>query len=166
MDRVKPPAPSRPGENPPDILTTEQTTLPVGSTKGDPDVRGTPGTLRFYEHFGSTRCHLAEITGLDLDTIHLSKQAITVRGKGNRVRTVGIHPRTVRDLDRYLRTRATHPACVRDQCARCYRNRCPGTARYGGLTTAGIYQIINRRAAASESSAIQPSPTGQADSRQ
>ena len=53
--------------------------------------------------FLDTGCRLSEITNLKLADVDLGHQTVTVRGKGNRVRSTVFGEKTYKALDRYLR---------------------------------------------------------------
>jgi len=55
-----------------------------------------------------TGCRVSEVCGLTLGDLDLNREAASVTGKGNKVRTVYFGARTARALDRYLRLRAAH----------------------------------------------------------
>ncbi|WP_018504279.1 tyrosine-type recombinase/integrase [Parafrankia discariae] len=58
--------------------------------------------------FLSTGARRAEIVGLTLDDLDMTRDRITVLGKGNKARTVTFGNKTADALDRYLRERARH----------------------------------------------------------
>ena len=53
--------------------------------------------------FLDTGCRLAEVTNLRLADVDLDRQLVTVRGKGDRIRTTTFGAKTAAALDRYLR---------------------------------------------------------------
>jgi site-specific recombinase XerC len=94
--------------------------------------------------FTAVGIRLSELAGLRCDPgdprrgdVSLWQREITVRGKGEKDRTVKIGHQAARSLDRYLRARARHPQAWRPQLWLGVNNR--------PLTTTGIYQIVARR---------------------
>jgi site-specific recombinase XerD len=89
-----------------------------------------------------TGARLAETAGLHLTEVDLDRRAGAVAfviGKGRRERALPLGNATVRDLDRYLRTRKKHPAARLDWLW------IGGRGRYGRLTDSGIAQVLRRR---------------------
>lgn len=80
---------------------------------------------------GGTR--LAELTDLRLEDVDLATESITVIGKGRRLRTVPLSPRTVQALDRYLRARKGR------------RETALWVGPKGPLTRSGVAQMLERR---------------------
>src|SRR5664280_1823948 len=82
-----------------------------------------------------TGCRAAEVTGLQLGNVDLDIGAITVLGKGRRVRTVPISAKTAEAISRYLRQRNKHTnAALPDLWL----------GRKGRLTTSGLGQLLDR----------------------
>jgi len=78
-----------------------------------------------------------EVTSMTLQDVNLKNQTITVRGKGNRVRTLPIGRKVTRDIDRYLRSRASHRDAGQPNL---------WLGKQGPLRSSGIYDIIQYRA--------------------
>jgi site-specific recombinase XerD len=143
FDRIKPPAPPKPDENPKRVIEVEQLAALIrDAEKGrDYESRQDAAILRL---FACTGCRLAELAHLQVDDVDVSKREATITGKGSKTRTVRIDQRAALALDRFLRTRAKHrhahlPALW------------IGTRRAQAMTPSGIRQIIERRGNASAS---------------
>jgi len=78
-----------------------------------------------------------EVAGLTLQDVNLKTQTVTVKGKGNRTRTVSIGRKATRDIDRYLRARMSHRDAGDPRL---------WLGRQGPLHNSGIYEIILERA--------------------
>lgn len=87
----------------------------------------------------TTGLRAGELVGMDTDDVDLDARTITVIGKGDRERTVGIGDQTVLALDRYERARARHTRHGADAF---------WLGPKGGLTDSGLRQLIRRRGAA------------------
>jgi integrase/recombinase XerC len=89
-----------------------------------------------------TGARLAETAGLRLSDVDLDRRAGAVAfvvGKGRRERALPLGRSTVRDLDRYLRTRDKHPAAHLEWLW------IGGRGRVGKLGDSGITQMLRRR---------------------
>ena len=80
----------------------------------------------------------------------MRQREVTVRGKGDKGRIVGIGPQAARSLGRYLRAWTWHAQAWQPQLWLETGNREP-------LTAAGIYQMIRRRG---RQSGVACTPTG------
>ena len=96
----------------------------------------------------------AEIAGLRYapnnpleNDVDLDLGQLRVLGKGGRDRLVGIDPRTVKALDRYLRVRRVHPATASPFL---------WLGKKGRLTPDGIRQMLQRRATQADIGKIHP----------
>lgn len=87
----------------------------------------------------STGLRAGELIGMTAGSVDLDAGTITVIGKGDRERTVGIGDQTVLALDRYERARRRHP---RQGAAEFW------VGRNGALTDSGLRQLIRKRGAA------------------
>jgi site-specific recombinase XerD len=86
--------------------------------------------------FVSSGCRLEELTNLRVDSVNLKEGSAHVTGKGRKPRTIGISPKAVAALDRYLRIRPRNR----------FRDRLElWLGKEGPLTTSGIYKMIKRR---------------------
>lgn len=92
--------------------------------------------IRIWCEPGSPR--VSEMASLTLDSIDLRHDLITVRGKGNRLRSFPFGASTGQAIDRYVRERAKH----RD--AKRFSQMWLG-ARGKPLTASGLYQMLERR---------------------
>ena len=98
--------------------------------------------LRLFVTTGARRLEIANLrfdpeNPLEND-IDLDAGVARVQGKGGRDRLVPLDPRTVKALDRYLRTRAKHPHSDM---------RLLWLGKRGRLTDDGLRQMLERRAA-------------------
>lgn len=97
--------------------------------------------------FLDTGARISEVTGLTLDDLWLEAKQIRVMGKGSHPRALPVGRKTVRALDRYLRSRARHKDA--DDPALWLGDR-------GPLTDSGIRQMVKRRARQAEIGHIHP----------
>lgn len=139
MERMRPP---RVPEHLPPVLTEDELRRLLGTCeKGRSfEDRRDHALLRVFIDTGARR---AEVAGLrwhptdgDLTDIDLDRGLIRVVGKGRRERVLPIGRKTVRALDRYLRTRAQHPAAD---------SLWLWLGQKGRLTDSGIAQVVRRR---------------------
>jgi site-specific recombinase XerD len=82
---------------------------------------------------------VAELAGLTLEgesIVDLDQGAMTMLGKGRRIRILPIGAKAVRALDRYLRARASHPYAVEPWL---------WLGQKGRMTDSGIRQMLERR---------------------
>jgi site-specific recombinase XerD len=99
------------------------------------DDRRDMALIRFFIDTGA---RLGEVAGLTLADIDLTTSTATVRGKGNRIRTVAFSQRATVALDRYLRARNRQ---------RKFRNvDALWVGRRGRLSEPGIRCAVERRA--------------------
>lgn len=87
----------------------------------------------------TTGLRAGELVGMTTDSVDLDARTITVIGKGDRERTVGIGDQTVLALDRYERARGRHPRAASEAY---------WLGPKGGLTDSGLRQLIRRRGTA------------------
>lgn len=139
-DKLKPPAPPKPGANPPQVIAVEQVAALVKSAEQGRDFesRRDAALLRL---FAATGGRLSELALLQVDAINQAKREATVTGKGDRVRTVRYDNRCALALDRYLRVRARHKAVTEYHVTALWI----GVRRHRGMTPSGIRQVIERR---------------------
>jgi site-specific recombinase XerD len=86
-----------------------------------------------------TGARVAELAGVTLEgesIVDLDQGAMTVLGKGRRIRILPIGAKAVRALDRYLRARASHPYAVEPWL---------WLGQKGRMTDSGIRQMLERR---------------------
>jgi site-specific recombinase XerD len=131
MARMKPP---KIDEKPVPVITTEALKKLFATCSGQTFV-DRRDTAVFRMLLGSG-LRAAEITALSLGDIDLARREVMVMGKGRRVREVKLTPKTVKALDRYLRSRARHPSA-----------EIPALwlGTKGPLTASGITQLLRRR---------------------
>lgn len=84
----------------------------------------------------NTGARLAEVSGLRLEDVDLDQDELWVMGKGKRARILPLGPKTVKALDRYLRSRSHHKDAELIWIWLGPRGR---------LTDSGIAQMIRRR---------------------
>ena len=111
MGRMKPP---RVPQDPPDVLREDQLKALVATCdKGQgAEDRRDAAIIRIFVDTGA---RLSEVTNLrwdpsdeDNNDVDLERGVLRVVGKGRRERTLAVGKKTVRALDRYLRTRSRH----------------------------------------------------------
>lgn len=142
MTRMRPP---RVADNPPPVLSEDEVRalLKVSQGSAFEDRRDTAIIRTFYD----TGARLAELVGMTLETLDLENRVILVLGKGSRVRLLPIGHRTVKALDRYLRTRVNHPDAEEAWL---------WLGRWGPMGTTGVQQILKRRSHQAGLSPINP----------
>jgi integrase len=84
----------------------------------------------------NTGLRLAELAGLRLEDLDLEQDQVWVMGKGRRARLLPLGPKTVKALDRYLRSRSQHKAANLPWL---------WVGSSGAMTNSGIAQMIKRR---------------------
>jgi integrase/recombinase XerD len=89
--------------------------------------------------FRDTGARLSELSGLAVEDVTARDREAIVTGKGNKQRTVKYTYDTARALDRYMRERARHPVARTSALWLGVRS--------GPMTSSGVYQMIERRAA-------------------
>jgi len=131
MAKMRPP---RVPDNPPPVLSEEQvrTLLQACAGQDFEDRRDAAIIRTFYD----TGCRLSELVGMTLAEIDLDSRLITVTGKGQRVRLLPLGHRTVKAIDRYLRSRLGHPFAEEPWL---------WLGRKGGMGTTGVQQMLRRR---------------------
>jgi integrase/recombinase XerD len=96
--------------------------------------------------FACTGVRLAELAGIQIDDVNMSKNEATVTGKGDRQRIVKFNNRAALALDRYMRMRRKR---IQDDPRRMTAAATTalwiGYRRFMPMTTSGIYQVIARR---------------------
>ncbi len=96
----------KPEPPPVPILTDDELTALLGACKGTRFVdRRDEAVIRLLIDCG---LRVSEITGIDIGHLDLDGEAVTVTGKGSRVRPAYFGVRTGQALDRYLRARREH----------------------------------------------------------
>jgi len=137
-EKLKVPSPPKPGDRPPPVVAVEQlATLIRDAEKGRSfEDRRDAALLRL---FACTGCRLAELANVAVDDLgDLAKRELTVTGKAGKVRTVKYDHKAARALDRYMRSRAEHRHAYLSALW-------IGVRRAQGMTTSGVYQIVERR---------------------
>jgi site-specific recombinase XerD len=131
MARMSPP---KLDEIPVPIIRTEDLKALLAACEGRKfDERRDAAILRVLINTG---VRLAEIAGLKLEDLDLERDQIWVMGKGRRPRLLPLGPKTVKALDRYLRTRSHHKAADLPWL---------WIGGAGPMTNSGIAQVIRRR---------------------
>jgi site-specific recombinase XerD len=104
--------------------------------KPDFDSRRNYAMIRLFLWSG---VRLAELTNIKVGDIHLDTGSARVLGKGKKERMVKFDPRTIKALDKYIRTRAKHKMSKLDQLWLGSNQRPP-------LTPNGIRQCVRKAA--------------------
>lgn len=133
MARMKPP---RVAEQPPEVLSDDDIRGLLKACEGKGfEERRDMAIIRLLLDTGLRRMELAT---LRLEDIDFDADALTVTGKGGRVRVVPFGRKAARDLDRYLRLRALRSD-----------GETPALwlGKRGPMTDSGVYQVVVDRAA-------------------
>lgn len=121
----------------PEILTLDQLKALLGACAGKTFVdRRDNAIMRVFMEPGGAR--LSELTTLDIDAIDLSKDVLTVYGKGRKERSYPFGAKTGLALDRYLRLRAGHKQARLTEAL--------WLGKKGALGNSGVQQMLRRRA--------------------
>jgi site-specific recombinase XerD len=132
MARMKPP---QVPDEPPDVLAREQIVKLLKSCEGTSfDNRRDAAIIRILIDTGMRR---AEIAGLRLVDVDFEQNVLTVLGKGRRPRECPAGRKTVRALDRYLRSREAHKHADEPML---------WIGKQRSLTDEGIRWVLRRRA--------------------
>jgi site-specific recombinase XerD len=94
-----------------------------------------------------TGCRAAELISMTAAGVNWELDTVPVLGKGSRVRDVPFGLKTRDALRRYLRMRAKHPQAARPEL---------WLGRKGPLTTSGLAQMLERRAADAAVEGVHP----------
>jgi site-specific recombinase XerD len=100
MERMRPPAVP---EQPVPVLTEEELRALLRACEGDRSVSGLRD-LAIVRIFIDTGARLSEVATLRVDDVNLDAGTLQFLGKGRRVRHNPISLRTIRALDRYMRS--------------------------------------------------------------
>jgi site-specific recombinase XerD len=92
--------------------------------------------LAILRVFVSSGCRLEELTNITMDGFDLKARTAHVTLKGRKPRAIGMSPKAVVALDRYLRLRHRNRFWQRPEL---------WLGKEGPLTTSGIYKMIKRR---------------------
>jgi integrase/recombinase XerC len=131
---------------PPDVLSEDEVRRLFKACEGkDFFARRDLALLRLWFATGIRR---AEIAGIRLADVDLDQRVIRVHGKGRRSRDVRIGRRAVVALDRYLRLRSAHHLAETTDAF--------WLGTRGALHYAGIYAVLQRRAAQAQIRHIYP----------
>ena len=131
MARMRPP---QVGEAQIPILTQTEIERLFAACRGQAfEARRDLAILRVMATCGLRRAEIGDLKVSDLD---LDMGVVRVLGKGGRERIVGLDPRTVKALDRYLRLRARHGIADSPNL---------WLGKRGPLTPDGIRQMLERR---------------------
>lgn len=142
MVRMRPP---RLEERPIPVIETEDLKAVLRVCEGrEFEERRDAAILRVFLNTGT---RLAEIAGLRLEDVDLDQDQIWVMGKGKRARILPLGPKTVKALDRYLRSRSHHKNAELPWLWLGPRGR---------LTDSGIAQMLKRRCREAGIDAIHP----------
>jgi site-specific recombinase XerD len=90
---------------------------------------------------------LAEMAGIEIADLDMANDAVAVRGKGGRMRTIPFGAKTGTAIERYLRVRKQHEH---------QRHAALWIGTKGAMTGSGIAQMLERRAAAAGIGHIHP----------
>jgi site-specific recombinase XerD len=142
MAKMRPP---RVPQNPPPVLSEDQVRALLEACSGPTfeDRRDSAIIRTFYD----TGARLSELVGMTLSDVDLDTRLITVTGKGQRVRLLPTGHRTVKAIDRYLRSRPGHPSAEEPWF---------WLGRKGPMGTTGIQQMLRRRSREAGLSPINP----------
>jgi site-specific recombinase XerD len=119
--------------------------LKVCEGRGFTERRDT-AVIRLFCEPGGLR--LSELTNLQVEDVDLRLDAVSVSGKGNRLRVVPYGMKTGQALSRYLRVRAGHSAATSSALWL--------GAKAVPLTTSGVAQMVERRCSQAGISKIHP----------
>jgi site-specific recombinase XerD len=131
-------------EQPVPVLTEDQLRVLIRAAERDTTFYGRRDAA-VIRMFVDTGARLAEVAGLALEDVDLDSGAVRFTGKGRRVRINPMGSKTIRALDRYLRARERHP----DRASVAL-----WLGRQGAMTSYGIAEAVQRRAAESGIGAI------------
>lgn len=133
FDRMRPP---QVPEQPVEIITEEQLRALVKTCEGTSfEKRRDMAIVRL---FLDTGIRASELSGLTVDELDFDQDVALVTGKGRRGRAVPFGAKTGEALRRYLRARTKHPSAAHEPV---------WLGRKGPMTTSGIAQMLERRAA-------------------
>jgi site-specific recombinase XerD len=134
MERMSPPSVP---EQPVPILTDDELIRLIATCKGQSlENRRDEAVIRL---FIDTGIRASELVGLTVEDVDLGQQLALVMGKGGRARSVPFGIKTTDALRRYLKARRVHPLASGTQAF--------WLGRKGPLTTSGVAQLLERRAA-------------------
>jgi site-specific recombinase XerC len=106
---LKPPAAAVPSTP---TLTEDELTAMLKATKIERDEFHRRRAEAILRVFLDTGCRLSEVATIDLASVDLKTETLTVTGKGEKVRQVPVGTKCADALDRYLRARRKHPAAA------------------------------------------------------
>ncbi|MGH9048342.1 MAG: tyrosine-type recombinase/integrase [Acidimicrobiia bacterium] len=130
MAKMRPP---RVEEQPVDVFSDEELRRIFEACKGrDFEARRDTAIVRLLI---STGARVGELAGLRVEDLDLDGRVAYATGKGNRARVLPLLPKTIRDLDRYLRLRATHAQAEEPWL---------WLGKRGRFATTGIQQTLRR----------------------
>lgn len=132
FDRIKRP---KIEETPVPIVTGEQRAELLKACKTGPRFESVRDTA-VIRALMNTGMRLSELTGMTVDDVDLDNDAVTVLGKGRKLRTISLGANTVAALDRYKRERGRHRLSDVPEWWLGLR---------GPLTNSGVAQILARR---------------------
>ncbi len=133
FERMRPP---QVPEQPVDVITEQQLKALLKTCEGTSfEKRRDMATVRL---FLDTGIRSAELSGLSVEDLDFEQDVALVHGKGRRDRAVPFGAKTGEALRRYLRARSRHASAQAPQL---------WLGRKGALSTSGITQMLERRAA-------------------
>lgn len=129
-------APTVVDDPPPVVLDDDLRQLLAACAGKDFEARRDTAIIRIWCEAGSPR--VSEMAGMTEASVDLKHDQITLRGKGNKLRTFPFGASTGQALERYLRERAKHRDAKRF-------DRLWLGARGKPLSASGLYQMLERR---------------------
>jgi site-specific recombinase XerD len=125
-------------DDPPQVVHDDDLRrLLAGCAGKDFEARRDTAIIRIWCEPGSPR--VSEMAGLDLDSVDMRRDQITMRGKGGKLRTIPFGAATGQAIDRYLRERRKQRGAARHQDMWLSSRGTP-------MTRSGLYQMLRRRA--------------------
>jgi len=142
MARMRPP---QVPEQPVEVFTDDELSRLLAACKGNTfENRRDTALLRLLLDTGM---RASELVGLGVDDLDHEQSVAHVMGKGRRGRAVPYGLKSADALRRYLRVRTTHPAAATPSL---------WLGKKGALTTSGLAQLLERRAAGAGVANVHP----------
>lgn len=137
----------KPTDEPPPVLNDDDLKALLKACSGKEfDDRRDTAIIRLWCEPGSPR--VSEMAGVLVDDVDMRGDKVTIRGKGDKIRTVPFGAKTGQALDRYLRLRVRHPDADSPRLWLGGRRRRVDARRSVviPLTASGLTQMLTRRA--------------------